>query len=138
MKPRRMDDDEPADELAIDPSALLVALVLVPHSYPRNKFFQLFRHPEAALVRRRAARLRSVIADLTGEAEALTVVVDEEGTATLSYRLEELGASRVCHLDPTELALVKHATERLRPRPELSVSEDAAERIDGLVGRLMD
>lgn len=122
---------------SIDRGALLVALVLVPHSYPRNKFFQLFRDPKAAAVRRRAARLRSIIADLAGDADGLVVDVDEAGEATLSYRLDELGATRVCQLDPTELALVKVAVDRLTPRPELAVDTASTDHIQTLVERLM-
>jgi len=140
MKPRRAPSDRPDEAVEVprvDRGALLVALVLVPHSYPRNKFFQLYRDPDAAAVRRRAARLRSIITDLAGDAEELSLEVDASGEATLSYRLDDLGATRVCHLDPTELALVKLATERLRPRPELRVDDAAADHIQGLVERLM-
>ena len=129
--------DDGAEETAIDHGALLVALVLVPHSYPRNKFFQLYRDPEAAAVRRRAARLRSIISDLAGEADGLVVDIDDAGEATLEYRLDELGATRVCQLDPTELALVKVVVERLKPRPELRVDDSASERVQTLVARLM-
>ena len=115
----------------------MVALVLVPHSYPRNKFFQLYRDPGAAAVRRRAARLRSIIAELAGDADDLTVAIDDDGEATLSYRLDDLGATRVCVLDPTELALVKVAVDRLAPRPELEVDAASAEHIQSLVERLM-
>lgn len=133
----RDERDHGAGAHAIDRGALLVALVLVPQSYPRNKFFQLFRDPEAAAVRRRAARLRSIIAELAGDAEGLTVAVGDDGEATLSYRLDELGATRVCVLDPTELALVKVAVDRLRPRPELAADASSAERVQTLVERLM-
>ena len=128
--------DDRIGDLSIDRGALLVALVLVPHSYPRNKFFQLYRDPGAAAVRRRAARLRTIIADLAGDADDLRIQT-APGDTTLSYRLDELGATRVCQLDDTELALVKLAVDRLRPRPELAVDASAAEHIQTLAERLM-
>ena len=130
-------NENATESFSIDRGALLVVLVLVPHSYPRNKFFQLYRDPGAAAVRRRAARLRSIIAELAGDADDLTVAIDDDGEATLSYRLDDLGATRVCVLDPTELALVKVAVDRLAPRPELEVDAASAEHIQSLVERLM-
>jgi hypothetical protein len=124
------------DTLVVDRAALLVALVLVPHSYPRNKFYEMFRDPEAWQARRRAARLRSIIADLVAHADDIELE-RTEGDATLRYRLPEMGATRICRLNDTELALVKLATERVRPRPELRVDGDVEAHVSGLVARLM-
>ncbi len=95
----------------VDPRGLLVALVLVPQSYPRNRFFELYRQPEARRVRRRAALLRSVISDLTQGASNL-VVERGDGFVILRYRLHDLGASRMSRIDDDELAVVKLALER--------------------------
>ncbi|MCA9624978.1 MAG: hypothetical protein KC731_38400 [Myxococcales bacterium] len=122
----------------VDPSALLVALVLVPHSYPRNKFYRLFRDKEAAAVRRRAALLRSLIADLAGDASEVQLAV-VDGEAVLTYRLEEVGVARRSVLSATELSLVRRATERVKPRPELAGPFDGlmdAPEIDAVVERL--
>ncbi|MBW2456465.1 MAG: hypothetical protein JRI68_18250 [Deltaproteobacteria bacterium] len=96
----------------VDLEALLVALVLVPHSYPRNRFFDLFRWPDARDVRRRAALLRSVIADLaTGEAAG--VAADLRGASVvLRYHLPEFGLYRTTRLGRDELALIKLALQR--------------------------
>ena len=96
----------------VDLEALLVALVLVPHSYPRNRFFDLYRWPAARNVRRRAALLRSVIADLaSGEAEQ--VAADPQGEAfMLRYHLPEPGLHRTTRLSVDELTLVLLAQRR--------------------------
>ncbi len=95
----------------VDLEALLVALVLVPQSYPRNRFFSLYQWPGARDVRRRAALLRSVIADLVGEAEQVNVRTRGAAVA-LRYQLVELGLHRTTMLARDELALVKLAAER--------------------------
>jgi hypothetical protein len=95
----------------MDLESLLVALVLVPQSYPRNRFFGLFQWPRARDVRRRAALLRSIIADLVGAAEQVAVQVRGESVA-LRYELVEPGLHRTTMLARDELALIKLAVER--------------------------
>lgn len=115
--------------LSVDPRGLLVALVLVPHSYPRNRFYELYRQPAARRARRRAALLRSVIADLTDGASGVTVK-RAEGEVTLRYRLDELGVIRTSRLDDDELAVVKLALERSgKPHALDPVDKDALRRI---------
>jgi hypothetical protein len=106
-----------------------VALVLVPESYPRNRFYELYRQPEARRVRRRAALLRSVIADLTDDASEVTV---ERGTGhvVLRYRLDELGVVRTSRIDDEELAVVKLALERAGcPHALDPVDDDALRQV---------
>jgi hypothetical protein len=94
-----------------DLDALLVALVLVPRSYPRNRFFTMYRWPPARRVRRRAARLRSLIADLCDAAEAVEIERGLRGMR-LRYRLKDMDARRETMLSEQELALVKLGVER--------------------------
>jgi hypothetical protein len=119
----------------VDLDALMVALVLVPHSYPRNRFYHLFRDPAAFRVRRRAAWLRSVIGDLAGDAEELVIERADDGI-TLSYRLIEMGVRRTTLLDANELALVKLAVERAAPRDDLPSDPDASAHLTTLLERL--
>lgn len=121
----------------VDFGALLVALVLVPHSYPRNRFFSLFRLPEAQIARRLAARLRSVVDDLSGAAAELTL--QREQRVVLSYRLDELGARRTVTLSEEEFALVKLALDRRTHRHSALTSEvdpRATQRVHALLRRL--
>lgn len=119
----------------VDPGALLVALVLVPHSYPRNKFFSLFKRPEAKQIRRRAARLRSLVAGLLDDAEQ--VEVEREGDqVALRYQLRELGGKRTALLSEEELALVELATRRVDRALDLGATREAQARVMGALERL--
>ncbi len=125
----------------VDPHALLAALVLVPHSYPRNRFFSLFERPGARVARRRAALLRSIIVDLLGDARGLELTREPTsagGRVWLRYHLEGVGVDRRTLLDETELALVKVAVDRAEPRPDLAADADASELIRRLLRRLFE
>lgn len=146
---------EPAladDDLGVDLDALLAALVLVPGSFPRNRFFSLFRRPAARRVRRRAARIRSVIRDLTDVNDALDVelTAHDERSAVLCYRLAEPGVTRTTVLSPAELDLLRVALSRaiaaeLMPharqcalRAALALDDTApAARVEALLARLL-
>jgi hypothetical protein len=128
----------------VDLDALLVALVLVPHSYPRNRFFGLYGHPPARRVRRRAALVRSVIADLSNGAADVQLERRARG-ARLRYRLPDVGARRTTLLSEDELALVKLGVERARatmdetPLAALDgVDPDASSRLAAVLRRLFD
>ena len=125
---------DPAVEVDLD--ALLVALVLVPESYPRNRFFALFKRHEASIVRRRAALLRSVVGDLVRDAEAIEVR-REGALISLRYVLREVNAVRTTLLDEEELALVELTAERARPELRLDSSREARERVMARLERLM-
>ncbi|MDI3289413.1 hypothetical protein [Polyangium sp. 15x6] len=97
-----------------DLEALLVALVLVPGTYSRNRFFSLFADPEAARVRRRAKLLRSVIVEVTQSDPARRghiVAIDEQkdGGATFTYVVPSLNLRRTTTLSELELSIVRYA-----------------------------
>lgn len=110
-----MTSAEGAPHPKVDLDALLVALVLVPHSYSRNRFFGLFKWPPARRVRRRAGRLRSLINELSAnELEELQLDHDVEGGGLrLRYRLSELEVRRMARLNAKELGIVQYALRRL-------------------------
>ncbi len=119
----------PPASIRVDLRGLLVALVLVPQSYPRNRFYELYRQPAAHRTRRRAALLRGVIADLTQGAGNVTIERGD-GYVVLRYRLEDVGVSRMSRIDDDELAVVKLALERSGRSHALDpVDEDALQRI---------
>lgn len=95
----------------VDAEALLVALVLVPNSYPRNRFFSLFKQPEARHSRRRAALLRSLSEEIRDGVSQLRVA-RQAGKISLSYTQPELFARRQTVLDDDELALLQLVVER--------------------------
>ncbi len=103
--------------------ALLVALILAPSTFSRNKFFEMFQQEPLKMARRRAQLVRSVIKDLTepwphpGEipGHPSAVVVEEvmhENDFTLTYVVEELGYRRSVLLTHLEAAALRYALER--------------------------
>jgi hypothetical protein len=94
-----------------DPDALLVALVLVPASYPRNRFFELFRAPEARRARRRAANLRAMLEELRGGAVDLCATPWGAGFE-VAYALPELAALRRVRLERLEVTLLAAVLRR--------------------------
>ncbi|MRG94040.1 hypothetical protein [Polyangium spumosum] len=103
-----------------DLEALLVALVLVPGTYARNRFFALYTDPAAARVRRRAQLLRSVIAEVTQRDPARrghVVAIDEHegGGASFTYVVPSLNLRRTTTLSELEFAIVRYTLSRRAP-----------------------
>ena len=126
----------------VDLDALLVALVLAPATYSRNRFFELFVAPEARRVRRRAALVRSVLRharEMTpGALEALAGARPADGGAVeLRYVVASLGLTRTVRLEPLERALVRFAvalgTEHATAEddPDRARIESALRRLSG-------
>jgi hypothetical protein len=124
--------------VAVDPEALLCALVLAPQTYARNRFFALFERPEAARVRRRAGRVRGVIRQLLGQGRPAAEIVGEQvmwdGQVLLRYDVPELGFSRTVALSALEAATVRYALHRGRAAPlsdaDKKAVEDALKRLN--------
>ncbi len=95
----------------VDAAALLVALVLVPNSYPRNRFYSLYEKPAARRARRRAALLRSLSEDIRDGASELSVT-RHQGYVWIRYQLPDVEARRQTKLDDDELALLQLVLER--------------------------
>lgn len=115
MMPRALWAQQPQKQLP-NLDGLLCALVLVPTSFSRNRFYSLFSHPKAHDVRRRASRLSSIVRHLSGRAEPKAIVVEErplcEDRWLLRYRVPEVGMDRTAILDPLEEALLRYALFR--------------------------
>ncbi len=101
-------------------NALLVALVLAPDTYSRNKYFELFQEEALWHARRRAQILRSIIRDLTEPwphpgARAPVAGPDfyEERplgeVIALEYRVSDLDYRRSAVLTPLEAATLHYA-----------------------------
>ena len=113
----------------VDLEALLAALILAPRTFSRNRFFWLFERPEAARVRRRAARVRGILRQLTGTPKPVAEIVGErvlsDGQVHLRYRVEDLGYTRTAALSSLEAATLRYAMHR-SGKATLSVEERSA------------
>ena len=126
----------------IDLDALLVALVLAPGTYSRNRFFGLYTDPSARRARRRASMLRGVVRHLAADAAGVALAPGEGGGAVLTYEVPTLGLKRTMALEALELAVVRFAVARAQGadapppaalRPELSDGR----QIDAALARLL-
>jgi hypothetical protein len=104
---------------AVDREALLVALVIAPATYSRNRFFDLYADPDARRARRRASLIRSIVrhvASLDEERHGEIVEAREagDGAVTLTYVVPAMGLRRTTTLEPIEMALIRYAIARAR------------------------
>jgi hypothetical protein len=113
----------------VDLEALLAALILAPRTFARNRFFTLFQNPDAAKIRRRAARVRGILRQLAGTPRPAAEIVGErvmsDGQVLLRYRVEELNYTRTAALSSLEAATLRYALHR-SGKASLSHEEQAA------------
>lgn len=101
----------------------MVALVLSPAAYPRNRFFSLFNIAPLRKARWRAAQLRGLVNAL---ARPKAPIVDysirsHETGKVLSYRVPSVNLRVRAFLQPHEAAVVELAVAKIRgeePPPE--------------------
>jgi hypothetical protein len=126
----------------VDLDALLAALILAPRTFSRNRFFWLFERPEAAKVRRRAARVRGILRQLAGTPKPAAEIVGErvlaDGQVHLRYRVEDLGFTRTAALSALEAAALRYALHRsgksALSSEERSAVEEALSRLHASLG----
>lgn len=128
---------------SIDREALLVALVLSPATYSRNRFFELYKDPEVRRIRRRAAQVRSIVRQVTGGraargdlGEGVHVAPAAGGRVELGYEVPALGLRRTVVLDPIEMALVRVAIARASGASTLPPDDPDRARIEDALARL--
>ncbi|UQA60898.1 hypothetical protein [Polyangium aurulentum] len=125
-----------------DLEALLVALVLLPGTYSRNRFFELYTDPAARDVRKRAQLVRSIILAVTSADEArrgriLAMNEEPEGRVTLTYVVSSINLKRTTALTALEVSLVRYAlARRAGPFEPLPASGPDRQRIESALGRL--
>lgn len=121
----------------VDLDALLAALILAPRTFSRNRFFWLFERPEAAKVRRRAARIRSILRQLAGTPKPVAEIVGErvltDGQVHLRYRVDDLGYTRTAALSSLEAATLHYALHRSGKAP---LTSDERETVEEALARL--
>lgn len=126
----------------VDLDALLAALILAPRTFSRNRFFWLFERPEAHKIRRRAARIRGILRQLTGTPKPAAEIVGErvlaDGQVHLRYRIEDLGYTRTAALSALEAATLRYAMHRsgksALSHEDRAVVEDALGRLNHALG----
>jgi hypothetical protein len=123
----------------VDLDALLAALILAPRTFARNRFFSLFQNPDAARIRRRAARVRGILRQLAGTPRPAAEIVGErvmsDGQVLLRYRVEELNYTRTAALSSLEAATLRYALHR-SGKASLSHEEQAA--VESALSRLSE
>jgi len=121
----------------VDLDALLAALILAPRSFSRNRFYWLFEKPEAMRIRRRAARVRGILRQLTGTPKPAAEIVGErvlaDGQVHLRYRVEDLGYTRTAALSSLEAATLRYAMHR---SGKASLSHEERATVEGALARL--
>jgi hypothetical protein len=121
----------------VDLDALLAALILAPRTFARNRFFTLFQNPEAAKVRRRAARVRGILRQLAGTPTQTAEIVGErvmtDGQVLLRYRVEELGYTRTAALSSLEAATLRYALHR---SGKAALSHEERQAVEAALARL--
>lgn len=122
---------------ALSSDALLVALVLCPGAYSRNRFYAMYATPEAAAVRRRAALVRSIVAELAHPdpvRRGRIVSVDDisaQGHGSLTYVVSSLGLRRSTLLTALEFSIIQYAvTRKVGISAGFEVSESSHERLE--------
>ncbi len=122
---------------APDPDALLVALVLCPGAYSRNRFYSMYATPEGSAVRRRAALVRSIVASLAHPdplRRGRIVAIDEmqgDRHGSLTYVVSSLGLRRSTLLTALELSIIQYAVMRRVGTIEgLETGESARDEIE--------
>jgi hypothetical protein len=124
-----------------DHDALLCALVLAPDAFSRNRFFDLFEQPDVRRLRRRAARVRGILRQLTSGAEVTGELELADGRRLLRYRVAELGLSRAAALSPLEAAALRFSLARSRRAPvdpgDRAIVETALARLSHRTGQVL-
>jgi hypothetical protein len=121
----------------VDLDALLAALILAPRTFSRNRFFWLFERPEAARIRRRAARGRGILRQRCGTPKPPPPIVGErvlsDGPVHLRYRVEDLGYTRTAALSALEASTLRYAMHRAGLG---SLSHEDRSAVEGALARL--
>jgi hypothetical protein len=118
-----------------DPEAMVVALVLSPASYPRNRFFALFNIAPLRKARWRAAQLRGLVNALARPKDPITDygIRPHDTGKILSYRVPAVNLRVRAFLQHHEAAVVEVAVAKIRgEEPPL----DALATVNRWLGRL--
>lgn len=100
----------------VDPEALLCALVLVPSSFSRNRFFGLFEDPAMRRIRRRAYHVRGLLRQLLASGKDRASIIGrlelDDDRVLLRYQIASLRLERTTALSAVESAALNYALHR--------------------------
>lgn len=113
-------------EQPIDPpdaDALMVALIMAPGTFSRNRFFQLFEDKRLRKARRRARMVRGLIKEMTepwplmnSSLHPVTALIECEevvnGELRLQYSVPDMGYRRSARLSLIEAAALRYCLDR--------------------------
>jgi hypothetical protein len=113
---------------SVDPDALLCALVLVPDTFARNRFFGLYEDSAMRRVRRRAYHVRGILRQLLGQGKDQALLIGrlelDDARVLIRYRIENVKLERTTALSALESAVLNYALYRAG-RGELGEEERA-------------
>ncbi len=120
---------------APDHEGLLASLVLAPGTFPRNRFYSMYREERLARTRARAAELRGVVRTILGArgAAELESRTDTADGARLVVRVPRLGLTLTSELSAFERDVVDVAVSLGRREPP---ARDVKARVDDALARL--
>jgi hypothetical protein len=123
--------------MLLEGEPLVVAMMLVPRLFSRNRSFALFENPEVRRARRRATLLRGIVRQLAGVAGAMeSVRIARAGEGCeISYRVPALKMHRRATLSDVELACVHYLVAREGVTALRATEQDRA-AIDAALKRL--
>ena len=127
---------------AMDPDALLCALILAPRTFPRNRYFALYETAVMKRVRRRAGRVRGIIRQLVesgpGRAEITGEQVLEDGRVLMRYRIAHVSLKRTTALSALEAAALHYALHRAGAGPLAPLEQRLVESTLAKLGADLD
>lgn len=134
---------EPTLELP-DADALLVALIMAPGTFSRNRFFQLFENKRLSKARRRARMVRGLIKEMTEPWPSMdsppisdmNVIEQEElvdGELHLQFSVPDMGYRRSACLSAIEAAALRYCLDRAG---KLKVSETERRAVEDCLLKL--
>ena len=101
---------------AVSPEGLLCALVLVPDTFARNRFFRMYEDPVLRRARRRAYHVRGILRQLLGQGKEKALLIGrfelDDDRVLLRYRVENVKLVRTTALSALESAVLSFALHR--------------------------
>lgn len=122
----------------VDAEAVMVALVVAPGVYSRNRMFSLFEKSAMKHARLRATLLRGILRQWMGykrEDVRISFPEAQAGQVRLQYSIESIRLRCEVALTELEAVCLRYVASR-GPTPVLAAHEDDAKTVQQVLGRL--